>query len=151
MLATDADSVENLLGGSVPIISCHVLNIIGCAAMSLAVYWKLGLISALVYLPLYVVTGAVRMHMDNKAGKRCEGFFLESARFVGEAVGAVRTVQALGLEERVVHGYGDRLQAAVARSTRAALGYFVLYAFMESVDMLRESIFGSSGGTGGSR
>lgn len=141
MLATDADSVEDLLGGSVPIISYHVLNIIGCAAMSLAVYWKLGLISALVCLPLYIVAGAVRMHMDSKAGERCEGFFLETARFVGEAVGSVRTVQALGLEGRVLHGYGERLQAAVARSTRAALGYFLLYAFMESVDLLRKSIY----------
>ncbi|KAK0609391.1 ABC multidrug transporter Mdr1 [Immersiella caudata] len=127
MLAIDAESIGNMLGGSVPIITYHVLNITGCAVMSLAVYWKLGLISALVCLPLYVVAGAGKTSIDNKAGERCERFFLESARFVGEAVGSVKTVQALRLEEKVVRDYGGRLQAAVRRSTRGRLMAFMFW------------------------
>jgi len=143
LLAVDADNVENLLGGSIPIISYHVLNILGCIVMSCVVYWKLGLVSTLICLPLYVVTGAWRMRMDNTAGARCQRFFLESARFVGEAVEAVRTVQALGLEERVVSGYGERLEKAVLRSEKAAVGYFGVYALMESADLLGKLLFGS--------
>jgi ATP-binding cassette subfamily B (MDR/TAP) protein 1 len=44
----------------------------------------------------------------------------------------------------VIQKYNSKLDAAVARSTRGALVYFLLYALTESLDLLRESYHSKS-------
>jgi ATP-binding cassette subfamily B (MDR/TAP) protein 1 len=76
------------------------------------------------------------MRMDQRAQDRCQAYFLESSRFASEAVGAIRTVTSLRLENEVIRRYADRLTAAVSRSAKGSLLYFVVFALSDSVDLL---------------
>jgi len=139
LLFADADRVEILLESSTPISTYNAINVVACGVLALAIYWKLGLVCTFACLPLVVLNGMIRMRMDNRARDRCESFFLESARFVSEAIGSVRTVASLRLEKEVIRKYNSKLDAAVSRSTKGALAYFIVYALTDSLDLLRES------------
>ncbi len=100
--------------------------------------WKLALVAIFGCLPALLAAGFMRMRMDTRAQELRAAFFVESARFGVEAVEAIRTVVSLGLEAKVVQGYGERLVNAVARSRRALGGSMALYAASDSVDLLGE-------------
>jgi ATP-binding cassette subfamily B (MDR/TAP) protein 1 len=55
LLFTDAESIEILIGATLPIVGYHVMNIIACGVLTLVIYWKLGLVCSPVCLPLFVL------------------------------------------------------------------------------------------------
>ena len=147
LLFEDPESFEGLMGQSVGLLHIYLWDIISCFVLSLAIYWKLGLVAIFGGFPVIMFAGITKVKMDMRAHARCEGNFLEAARFGGEAIGNIRTVSALGLERQVIARYAGRLDTAIGRDRLWGLAYFLLYAFSDSVDLLVMALIFWYGGT----
>ncbi|KAF3934517.1 hypothetical protein ABW19_dt0205961 [Dactylella cylindrospora] len=136
LLFNDPEMVASMMGSNLPLISVFFIELIACSILAIVVYWKLGLVAVFGGMPIVLCTGLVRMKMDRQAQDRTESFFLESARFGAEAIGAIRTVVSLCMEPQVVKRYESRLDDAIRRSNSQSILYFAVFALCDSVDLL---------------
>ncbi|KAF3913357.1 hypothetical protein ABW20_dc0105575 [Dactylellina cionopaga] len=136
LLFDDSEMVGTFMGSNLPLMSIFLIEVIACAILSIALYWKLGLVAVFGGLPLVLCTGLVRVKMEQQAQNRTESIFLESTRFGAEALSAIRTVVSLCLENEVVKRYETRLNEATNRSNSRSIVYFFFFALCDSIDLL---------------
>ena len=77
----------------------------------------------------------MRMRLEMTNHDRVSQIYLECARFATEAVGAIRTVSSLTLEDKVLEGYRSRLGECARHEVRTKFLSMVLYALSESVSL----------------
>ena len=135
-LSADPQALHDLIQGNLGLIIVVLVNLTSSTVLSLVLGWKMALVAIFGSLPLLFAAGFTRMRLELSAQERVSSFFLESTRFATEAVGAIRTVQSLTLEDAVVQRYADRLAAPMRSARRRTLGLMVLFGLSESVDML---------------
>jgi ATP-binding cassette subfamily B (MDR/TAP) protein 1 len=113
-----------------------IVNLLSSCTLSLVVGWKLALVAIFGCLPVLFLAGFTRMRLEMSSQERVSKFFLESTRFASEAVGAIRTVQSLTLEDGVMERYAARLNGPVRSAYRRTAWIMLLFGLSESVDLL---------------
>jgi ATP-binding cassette, subfamily B (MDR/TAP), member 1 len=96
-----------------------VLNVVSSSALGIAYGWKLGLTLVATGLPLIVVSGFIRVRLDQRLEATTEKRYSSSASLATEAVMSIRTVNLLTLESTVLEEYArclDSIDSSVVRS-----------------------------------
>ena len=136
LLFSDAEELEVMIGQNIGLLFMFVVDLIASCVLALAVYWKLALVAIFGCMPALILAGLLHMRFDRYAQDRCARYFLESARFTAEAVAAIRTVSAFGLESRIVERYSSRLEMAVTASVKASIWSMLFFSLSDSLDFL---------------
>ncbi|KAH6666837.1 multidrug resistance protein 14 [Halenospora varia] len=136
LLSSDSDDLMMMISMNIGLIMIFSVDLVACCILALVIGWKLALVIIFGSLPFLLGFGWMRMRMDTRAQDRCARFFLESARYGSEAVGGIRTVSSLVLEDAVIAQYGERLQAAVFNSSKRLMYQMIFYSLSDSFNLL---------------
>ncbi|KAL4968151.1 P-loop containing nucleoside triphosphate hydrolase protein [Aspergillus stella-maris] len=132
-LASDPQRIEDLVSLCLGYILLVLVNVLGSSILALAVGWKIALVAIFGCLPPLFFTGYVRIRLEMTSQERTSKIYLESARFAAEAIGAIRTVASLTMEEKVIQMYEERLQQTSPKFVRITLASAVLLGLCESL------------------
>ncbi|EZF90630.1 hypothetical protein H113_08275 [Trichophyton rubrum MR1459] len=98
--------------------------------------WKLGLVCVLAALPLLLLSGYFRIHLESKLEEDTSTRFASSAAIATEAVLAIRTVSSLTLENRILQIYQERLDVVAHQSVKTLTFTTFWYALTQSITFL---------------
>ncbi|OAP62935.1 hypothetical protein AYL99_02162 [Fonsecaea erecta] len=140
LLGLDGDEMDLMIGLNLGLLVLFVVDLISNAILALAVYWKLALVGVFCCVPLLLLAGYLRMRIDRESEERAAKFFMESARFSSEAVGAIRTVASLTMESKVIERYSARLKTAAVSSLRRTMLSMLFFSLADSSDLLAMSL-----------
>lgn len=139
-LSSDPQHVHDLIQNNAGLICIVIVNLISSTILAFATGWKLSLVAVFGCLPPLFAAGFVRMRLEFNTQERASKFFLESTRFASEAVGAVRTVSSLTLEEEVIERYRAKLRGPIKRAYLGTMKNMILFGLSESMDMLGNAL-----------
>jgi ATP-binding cassette subfamily B (MDR/TAP) protein 1 len=131
----DAKLLEELLGLNLAFLISGVLTVVGCSIVALSFSWKLGLLATFVTLPLMVGTGFWKFRYELQFDQMNSRVFAESSQFASEAIGAMRTVSALTMEDSINNRYKTLLNGHVDAAFRKSRWTSILYGFADSISI----------------
>ena len=135
-LAADSTALQQLLGNNMAFVTIAILSISGCMAIAFYFGWKLTAVALSCAMPLAIAAGFFRSRVEKQFQKLNTKVFAESARFATEAMGAIRTVTALTLEDTICRRYEKLLDDHVRRAWRKARFATLLFSASESIPLL---------------
>ncbi|KAG9571775.1 ABC transporter, partial [Aureobasidium melanogenum] len=109
-----------------------MFNVVGCIIISLIFSWKLGLVALCVTMPIMLSSGLWKYRHEVQFDKMNSNVFAESSQFATEAIGAMRTVSALTMENSITERYSRLLAEHVQAAHTKALWTSGLYGFVDS-------------------
>ncbi|AEO57211.1 ABC transporter [Thermothelomyces thermophilus ATCC 42464] len=137
-LASRVDShpqaVFELMGFQVGLILIAVLNVVGCAVLSLAHTWKLGLVIVFGGLPPLLGAGWLKIRLDMRLDHNVSKKTSTSAAIASEAITAIRTVSSLAIEDRVLSRYTAELDHAVAQTVQPIAAVMVCFGLTQAIE-----------------
>ncbi|KAL9095953.1 MAG: hypothetical protein Q9165_001951 [Trypethelium subeluteriae] len=135
MVATDPQSMQQLMGAEMAIILISITNILGSITISFIFGWKLALVGCLAVMPVILISGACRYKLEIDFEKMNAKVFKYSAQFATEAAGAFRTVTALTMEDTICNKYRVLLDQHVNANTKKSAWGAVVFALSDSIDL----------------
>lgn len=121
-------------------------TLIGAVATSIAVGWKLGLVSAAT-VPVLLICGFLRFRVMAQLEAHLRHVYQETASLASEAVSAIRTVISLNRESNVAAMFHNKLVEQESKSIRSSLTSSALFAFSQSAPLLCTALGLWYGGT----
>ncbi|KAH0161790.1 ABC transporter, partial [Aureobasidium melanogenum] len=131
-IASDAKSLEEVFGLNLALALSGMFNVVGCIIISLIFSWKLGLVALCVTMPIMLSSGLWKYRHEVQFDKMNSKVFAESSQFATEAIGAMRTVSALSMENSITERYSKLLAEHVQAAHTKALWTSGLYGFVDS-------------------
>lgn len=135
-LLIHASNLNELLGINSGLILINVVTIISVSILGIAYGWKLGLVCVFAALPLLLLSGYFRIHLESKLEEDTSARFASSAAIATEAVSAMRTVSSLTLENTILQMYQGRLDVVAQQSVKALTFTMFWYALTQSITFL---------------
>ncbi|DAA76434.1 TPA_exp: putative ABC multidrug transporter [Trichophyton benhamiae CBS 112371] len=135
-LLIHASNLNELLGINSGLILINVVTIISVSILGIAYGWKLGLVCVFAALPLLLLSGYFRIHLESKLEEDTSTRFASSAAIATEAVLAIRTVSSLTLEKRILQKYQERFDVVAHQSVKALTFTMFWYALTQSITFL---------------
>ncbi|EXJ89769.1 hypothetical protein A1O3_02836 [Capronia epimyces CBS 606.96] len=134
-LSTDPKLIQELLGfnGVFPLIS--MFNILGCVAIAFSFGWKLTLVTFFSAMPVIFIAAFVRIGFELKFEEWNSKVFADSSQFATEAIGAVRTVTSLTMEDSIIQKYSGLLRDQVRKATIKATYASLVFALSDSLEL----------------
>ncbi|KAL2158091.1 hypothetical protein VTH06DRAFT_4659 [Thermothelomyces fergusii] len=137
-LASRVDShpqaVFELMGFQVGLIVIATLNVVGCAVLSLAHAWKLGLVIVFGGLPPLLAAGWLKVRLDMRLDHNVSKKTSTSASIASEAITAIRTVSSLAIEDRVLSRYTAELDHSVAQTVKPIAGVMICFGMTQATE-----------------
>jgi ABC-type multidrug transport system fused ATPase/permease subunit len=118
-----------------------IFGIIGSIIISFCFGWKLSLVGILTIMPISMLAGYYRVHLERYFEQLNAEIFAETAQFGSEAIGAFRTVTALTMEDTIISRFDDLLTSHIQKALKRARLSTVIFAFSESADMFCQPLF----------
>lgn len=134
-IAGDAKQIGELFGVNLAFLFSGIFIVIGCVIISLVFSWKLGLVALFGTMPILLGTGFWRVRYEIQFEEMNSMVFMESSQFATEAIGAIRTVSALGMEASINARYQKLLSGHIQEAYRKALWTAALFGFADSVTL----------------
>jgi ATP-binding cassette subfamily B (MDR/TAP) protein 1 len=134
-IASDAKSLEEVFGLNLGLALSGMFNVVGCIIISLVFSWKLGLVALCVTMPIMLSSGFWKYRHEVQFDKMNSSVFAESSQFATEAIGAIRTVSALTMEDTITERYSKLLADHVQAAHVKALWTSGLYGFVDSAGL----------------
>jgi ATP-binding cassette subfamily B (MDR/TAP) protein 1 len=134
-IASDAKSLEEVFGLNLGLALSGIFNVVGCIIISLVFSWKLGLVALCVTMPIMLSSGFWKYRHEVQFDKMNSSVFAESSQFATEAIGAIRTVSALTMEDTITERYSKLLAEHVQAAHVKALSTSGLYGFVDSAGL----------------
>jgi ATP-binding cassette, subfamily B (MDR/TAP), member 1 len=125
-----------LLSANLGLILNVCVNVVSSSILAIVFGWKLGLTIVFGGLSIVVVSGYMRIRIDQKLESLTEKRFSDSAGLATEAVTSIRTVSMLTLEPVILQEYSEAIGDIVSRVTRSLVITLLPYAFSQSVEFL---------------
>ncbi|KAM3424718.1 hypothetical protein BST61_g6705 [Cercospora zeina] len=131
-ISADASSLGNITGNLLGVSIGVVVSLIVGPVMAHIIAWKIAIV-ILAIIPVLVASGIARVSVLTKFQDKHREAFDASVGIATEAVGAINTVAAFGLEEEMLASYQRALDAPYAATVRLviigncflALGYSI--------------------------
>ncbi|KAK2041403.1 P-loop containing nucleoside triphosphate hydrolase protein, partial [Colletotrichum somersetense] len=134
-LSMHPQRLQNLLSTNLALIVVILVDIVSCFVLAVAMGWKLGLVVIAGGMPTLFGAGYYRLRLEMANEDRLSQMYLECARFASEAVGAIRTVSSLTLEEKILDGFRERLTECSRRELRNKMITMIIHAVAESASL----------------
>ncbi len=135
-LGSDPTQLQELMGSNMGMMYIAMISVIACAILALVLGWKLALVALCSALPITLTAGYYRVRFEIVFEKMMAKVFAESSQFASEALGAVRTVTSMTLEDMIVARYERLLYNHVRASERKSRYTALVFALSDSVGML---------------
>ncbi|KAJ9635107.1 hypothetical protein H2199_008593 [Coniosporium tulheliwenetii] len=135
-LSSVPSAVQELMSANIGLVVTVIVNVVSTSALGIAIGWKLGLVMVFAGLSVIVGAGFLRVRLDMRLEGSTETQFTKSASLASEAVGAIRTVSSLTLEDSVLREYSQLLDSIVAQVIRSLVPTLIPYSFSQSADFL---------------
>ncbi|OCL14368.1 ABC transporter-like protein [Glonium stellatum] len=135
-MANDPTQLQQLLGINMAFVFISIFNVVGCIAISFYFGWKLTLLTVCSSMPVILVAGFFRIRFETQFEKMNWEVFAESSKFATEAIGAIRTVTSLTLENTICERYERLLQNHVKNAFRKARFSTLIFAVSDSIGLL---------------
>ncbi|KAK5988357.1 ABC multidrug transporter mdr1 [Cladobotryum mycophilum] len=139
MLSSSASDLAGLGGAVIGSILTFISTIVTGIILSVAIGWKLGLVCTAT-IPLTAMLGWVRLQFTSVFDNKVRLSGQQAATYASEAVSAIRTVAASGLEDHVLEQYRQVQQKQAAKSLPPILRASVLYATSQGVMFLAAAL-----------
>ncbi|KAI9044893.1 ABC transporter ATP-binding protein [Aspergillus affinis] len=130
-LSTDASKLAGVSGTTLGAILNSVMTLITAIAVSCSFGWRLALVATST-IPVLLTCGFLRFWVISWAESRTKRS-TDAAGMACEAISAITTVAALGIEETVMNLYCEKLRAEKPQTLRFCLGSSILYAASQSL------------------
>lgn len=134
-IASDAKYLEEVFGLNLGLALSGIFNVVGCIIISLIFSWKLGLVALCVTMPIMLSSGFWKYRHEVQFDAMNSSVFAESSQFATEAIGAIRTVSALTMENTITERYAKLLADHVQAAHTKALWTSGLYGFADSAGL----------------
>ena len=134
-LSMHPQRLQNLLSINLALIIVILVDIVSCFILAVSIGWKLGLVVIAGGMPTLFGAGYYRLRLEMANEDRLAQMYLECARFASEAIGAIRTVSSLTLEEKVLEGFRGRLAECSKRELQSKMKTMIAHAFAESINL----------------
>ncbi|KZL66296.1 ABC transporter [Colletotrichum tofieldiae] len=134
-LSMHPQRLQNLLSTNLALIIVILVDIASCFILAVAMGWKLGLVVIAGGMPTLFGAGYYRLRLEMANEDRLSQMYLECARFASEAVGALRTVSSLTLEDKILGGFRERLAECSEREFQSKMITMIVHAFAESINL----------------
>jgi len=118
-----------------------IFGIVGSIIISFCFGWKLSLVGILTIMPISMLAGYYRVHLERYFEQLNAEVFAETAQFGSEAIGAFRTVTALTMEDTIISKFDSLLTSHIQKALKQARLSTVVFAFSESADMFCQPLF----------
>lgn len=135
-LSSDPTQLQELMGTNMGFVYIAISSLTACVILSLAIGWKLALVSLVAALPLTFTAGFYRVRYEIQFEKLNADVFAESSKFASEAFGAVRTVASLTLEDKICQRYEDLLNNHLYQSRMKSRYSTLVFSLSDSINML---------------
>ncbi|CAI6336290.1 unnamed protein product [Periconia digitata] len=135
-IASDPAQLQQLLGINMAMVLISFFGLIGCIAIAMSFYWRFALVIIGSSMPIILAGGWYRVRHEVKFESRNNEVFAESARFATEAIGAIRTVACLTLEQSICKRYDDLLKKHIDKSLKEARVSGIVFAASDSLVLL---------------
>ncbi|KAI9653427.1 MAG: hypothetical protein M1829_001304 [Trizodia sp. TS-e1964] len=139
-ISSDPTAIQELVGLNSGTVLIAITNIIGSITLSFIVGWKLTVVCLFAAFPLMFCGGFMRVRIEMQFERSTAEVFAASARLASEAVGAIRTVSSLTMEETICDKYRSVLQIHRRDAVKKTLIAMILFAASESVDLLASAL-----------
>jgi ATP-binding cassette subfamily B (MDR/TAP) protein 1 len=146
VLSTSAAQLAGLGGAVLSTILTAFATLAGGIILSLIIGWKLALVCTST-IPIILTCGWLRLRVLSSMEAKTRAAYAESATYAAEAIGAIRTVSALCMEDHVLQTYESILARTAAHNMRSTLYASALYAASQSLVFLVASLGFWYGGT----
>lgn len=134
-IASDAKQLEELLGLNLALLLSAMFNLTGCIIIALVFGWKLGLVAMFIILPIMIASGCWKYKHEVHFDKMNSAVFMESSQFATEAIGAIRTISALTMEDSINNRYQSLLDGHVSAAYRKAQWTSAIFGFADSASI----------------
>ncbi|KAK4164053.1 P-loop containing nucleoside triphosphate hydrolase protein [Cladorrhinum sp. PSN259] len=131
---SDPQGIFELMGINIGLIFISVINLTACSVLAIAHSWKLGLVVVFGGLPPLVLSGWFKIRLDQALDRNVSKRYSASASIASEAIGAIRTVSSLALEEKVLEKYTTELDHAVAGSLKPLSIIMICFGFTQAIE-----------------
>ena len=145
-LSTQTTQMAGLSGTTLGTLLTVVTTLIASISLSLAVGWKLALVTAST-IPVLLTCGFLRFWILAQFQSRAKRAYESSASYACEATSAIRTVALLTREYDVLQHYRESLAAQAKKSLRSVLRSSTLYAASQSLSFMCMALGFWYGGT----
>jgi ATP-binding cassette, subfamily B (MDR/TAP), member 1 len=112
-----------------------LFNVIGGIIISFVFGWKLALVVFCSACPAIILAAFIRVKYDLEFEERNNEVFQQSAQFATEAMGAIRTVLSLTMEDSIIERYSAMLQKQINHATKKAVHACAIFALSDSLDL----------------
>lgn len=134
-LSMHPQRLQNLLSTNMALIIVILVDIVSCFTLAVCMGWKLGLVVIAGGMPTLFGAGYYRLRLEMANEDRLTRMYFECTRFASEAIGAIRTVSSLTLEEKVLDGFRGRLAECSERELQSKMKTMIAHAFAESINL----------------
>ncbi|KAK0725841.1 P-loop containing nucleoside triphosphate hydrolase protein [Lasiosphaeris hirsuta] len=139
-LSLHPQRLQNLISTNMALMILTLVNIFSCLLLAIAMGWKLGLVVVAGGMPILFGAGYYRLRVEMSNEDRLSQMYAESARFASEAIGAIRTVSSLTLENKVLDSFRARLEESSSRELRSKMAAMLRNAFADSLNLAVASL-----------
>ncbi|KAH8587169.1 P-loop containing nucleoside triphosphate hydrolase protein [Bisporella sp. PMI_857] len=131
-VASDAKQLEELLGLNLAFLLLGSFTVAGCIIIALIFAWKAGLVATFITMPIMLASGYWKYRYEVQFDQMNSAVFMESSQFAIEAIGAIRTVSALMMEQSINTRYQQLLDGHIQAAFRKARWTSALFGFTGS-------------------
>ncbi|KAF1930188.1 MDR efflux pump ABC3 [Didymella exigua CBS 183.55] len=135
-LAADPVQLQQLLGMNMAMVLISIFGLLGCIILAEIFNWKFALVVIAPSLPIILAGGWYRVRHEVRFEATNNAVFSESARFATEAIGAIRTVASLTLEQTICEKYDSLLKSHIAKAQAKARFACLVFAASDSLILL---------------
>ncbi|KAI9888455.1 MAG: hypothetical protein M1814_006934 [Vezdaea aestivalis] len=128
--------LQELMSFNLTLILLISVNVVASSTLAIAIGWKLGLVVVFGGLPPLILSGLLRIRIENKLEEDTGKRFAAGAGIAGEAVLAIRTVTSLTLERNILARYKEKLDGVVTRSIQTVFWSMFWYSLSQSIEFL---------------
>lgn len=135
LLTASTSDLKSLSGTIIGSVLTFLSTILTGIIVSVAIGWKLALVCTAT-IPLVAACGWIRLQMLAVFDEKVRQSGQAAASYASEAVSAIRTVAALGLEANIIEQYSSILAEQASKSLRVILSASALFAASQSATFL---------------
>lgn len=139
-LSTDPTKLQEMLGQNFGILTIAMVSLVSCSLLALIVGWKLALVAMFSVMPILLACAFVRVKIEMNFDKATVKIFANSAQFASEAIGSIRTVSSLTLEDTINERYRKLLDGHTQEACRKSAYAIIFFSLSESLELLCQAL-----------
>jgi ATP-binding cassette subfamily B (MDR/TAP) protein 1 len=139
-LSSQPAALMELLAGNSILLMVVIVNVVASSALGIAYGWKLGLVIVFGGMPVLVMSGFVRINLEQRLQGKADQRFADSAGLATEAVTSIRTVASLTLEDRILKEYAQALDGILTNAIKSLSLTLIPYALSQSLEFCIQAL-----------